>query len=137
MQQTIWSGIHTTPHHTGLKNGFWSEALAVIIHVLNCAPRKRLDWRTPHEVLTRQVPNVAYFHTFGCCVWVFDKKGKKLDAKSSPMIFVGYKPGSKAYCLWDPHSHKIVISTDVNFDESTFPNKPDEKPVTPPTLSDR
>jgi hypothetical protein len=53
------------------------------------------------------------------------------------MIFVGYEPGSKAYRLWDPRGHKIVISADVNFDESVFPNKPDEKPVTPPTLSDR
>jgi hypothetical protein len=137
MQQTIWSGIRAILHHAGLKNGFWSEALAVIIHVLNRAPRKRLDWRTPHEVLTGQVPNVAYFRIFGCRAWVLDKKGKKLDAKSSPMIFVGYEPGSKAYRLWDPRGHKIVISADVNFDESIFPNKPEEKPVTPPTLSDR
>jgi formate hydrogenlyase subunit 3/multisubunit Na+/H+ antiporter MnhD subunit len=40
MQQTIWSGIHAILHHSGLKNGFWSEALAVIIHVINRAPRK-------------------------------------------------------------------------------------------------
>ena len=37
MQQTIWSGIHTILHHLGLKNGFWSEALAIITHIINCA----------------------------------------------------------------------------------------------------
>jgi hypothetical protein len=137
MQQTIWSGIRAILHHSGLKNGFWSEALAVIIHVINRAPRKRLDWRTPHEILTGQVPNVAYFRTFGCRAWVHNNKGKKLDAKALPMIFVGYEPGSKAYRLWDPRGHKIVISSDVNFDETVFPNKPEEQPVTPPTISER
>jgi hypothetical protein len=66
-----------------------------------------------------------------------DNKGKKLDAKALPMIFVSYEPGSKAYRLWDPRGHKIVISSDINFDETVFPNKPEEQPVTPPTISER
>jgi hypothetical protein len=136
MQQTIWSGICAILYHTGLKNSFWSEALAVIIHIINHTPCKRLDQCTPHEVLTGQVPNMVYFHTFGCCTWVFNRKGKKLNAKNSPMIFIGYKPGSKAYRLWDPQGHKIVILADINFNKATFPNKPEEKPVEPPTASD-
>ena len=52
------------------------------------------------------------------------------------MIFISYKPGSKVYCLWDPRSHKIIILSDVNFDEASFPNKPEEKPVVPPTMSE-
>ena len=137
MQQTIWSGIRAVLHHSGMKHGFWAEALAVIVHVMNRAPRKRLDWRTPHEVLTGQVPNVAYFRTFGCRAWVYNNKGKKLDAKALPMVFVGYEPGSKAYRLWDPSSHRIVISSDVTFDETLFPNRPVETPVNPPTVAQR
>jgi len=102
MQQTIWAGIRTVLHHSGMKNRFWAEALAVVVHVVNRAPCKRLDWRTPHEVLTGQIPNVAYFRTFRCCTWVHNNKGRKLDAKGIPMIFMGYEPGSKAYRLWDP-----------------------------------
>ena len=133
MQQTIWSGIRAILHHSDMKNGFWAEALAVIVHVMNRAPRKRLDWRTPHEVLTGQVPNVAYFRTFGCHAWVHNHKGKKLDAKALPMVFIGYEPSSKAYRLWDSANHKVVISSDVTFNETLFPNQPVEKPVIPPT----
>ena len=59
MQQTIWSGIHAILHHLGMKGGFWAEALAIIVHVLNRVPRKRLNWRTPFEVLTGQTLNVS------------------------------------------------------------------------------
>ena len=38
MQQTIWSGIRALLHHSGMKNGFWNEALAVICHIMNHAP---------------------------------------------------------------------------------------------------
>ena len=133
MQQTVWSGIRAILHHSGMKNGFWAEALAVIVHVMNRAPRKHLDWRTPHEVLTGQVPNMAYVCTFGCRAWVHNHKGKKLDAKALPMVFVGYEPGSKAYRLLDSANHKVVVSSDVTFDETLFPNRPVDKPVTPPT----
>ena len=47
------------------------------------------------------------------------------------MIFVGYKSGSKAYHLWDPKSHRIVISSDVQFNEEEFPALPPPEPVTP------
>ena len=128
MQQTIWSGIRAILHQSGMKFGFWAEALSVIVHVLNCAPRKRMDWRTPYEALTGLTPNMVYFRIFGCHTWVHNNKGKKLDAKALPMTFVGYKPGSKAYRLWDPSSHKVVISSDVTFDETLFPHLPTEKP---------
>ena len=110
MQQTIWASMRAILQHSGMKNGFWSEALAVSVHVMNRVPRRRLDWRTPHEVLTGQVPNVAYFRTFGCRAWVHNRQGKKLDPKSIPMVFVGYEPGSKAYRLWNPAAHKITRS---------------------------
>ena len=96
-------------------------------------PRKHLNWRTPFEVLTGQTPNVAYLRIFGCRAWVHNKQGKKLDAKALPMTFVGYKPGSKAYCLWNPQTHKVIVSSDVTFDEQTFPHRLVPKPETPVT----
>jgi len=135
MQQTLWTGICAILHHSGMKYGFWAEALAVIVHVMNRAPRKCIDWKTPHEVLTGQVPNVAYFRIFGCRAWVHNNKGKKLNAKGLPMIFVGYEPGSKAYRLWDPANHKVVISSDITFDETLLPNKPATPLVVPPVVA--
>ena len=137
MNQTIWSGVRALLHHSGMKNGFWVEALAIAVHVVNRSPRKLLEWRTPYEALTGRVPDVSHFRVFGCRAWVHNNKGKKLDAKSIPMIFVGYESGSKAYHLWDPKSHRIVISSDVQFNEEEFPALPPPEPVTPVPSSSR
>ena len=104
--------------------------------MVNRSRRKLLEWRTPYEALTGCVPDVSHFCVFGCRAWVHNNKGKKLDAKSIPMIFVGYESGSKAYHLWDPKSHQIVIS-DVKFNEEEFPALPPPEPVTPIPSSSR
>jgi len=80
---------------------------------------------------------VAYFRVFGCRAWVHNNKGKKLDAKGLPMVFVGYEPSSKAYRLWNPANHKVVISSDVIFDETLLPNKPATPLVIPPVVAKR
>ena len=114
-----------------MKNSFWVEALAIAIHVINRSPHKLLEWRTPYEALAGCVPDIPHFRVFRCRAWVHNNKGKKLDAKSIPMIFIRYKSGSKAYCLWDPKSHWIVISLDVQFNEEEFPALPPPEPVAP------
>jgi flagellar biosynthesis/type III secretory pathway chaperone len=42
---------------------------------------------------------------------------KKLNLKNKKMIFVQYASNNKCYCLWDPHTHKITIVSNVGFDE--------------------
>lgn len=44
-----------------------------------------------------------------------------LDPCAKDLIHVGYKPGSKSYCLGDPHTRKVVVSQDVTLNESFFP----------------
>ena len=48
------------------------------------------------------------------------------------MIFVGYEIASKAYRLWNPEIGKIIVSTNVVFDESVLPKRP-IPPALPPT----
>ena len=71
MNQTLTGGARALLHHSGMSEGFWSKAIAVSAHVVNRAPRKGLDWRTPYEVLFGRVPDVSYLRTFGCCAWVY------------------------------------------------------------------
>jgi hypothetical protein len=42
---------------------------------------------------------------------------KKLDDRSTPVIFVGYESGSKAYRFYDPNSRRVVVSRDAVFSE--------------------
>ena len=105
------------------------KALLTAAHVLNHAPRKNLDWKTPFELMFGCKPEVSYFRVFGCRAWVLDDQAKKWDPKVNAMIFVGYEIASKAYQLWDPKNQKIVVSTNVKFDEMVLPNKPALTPI--------
>ena len=44
----------------------------------------------------------------------------KHDSKSKKCNFLGFKKGVKGYKLWDPVAEKVVISSDVVFDEKSM-----------------
>ena len=131
MNQTLIGGARAMLQHSGLSKGFWAEALDVATHVFNRAPRKGLGWCTPYELLFGRVPDVSHLRIFGCSAWVHQNKGKKWDPNSKPMIFIGYEQGSKAYRIWNPQTHSIIVSATVRFDELLIPNKP-TAPAPPP-----
>jgi hypothetical protein len=100
---------------------FWGEAVATAIHILNRAPTRALDDKTPYEAWHGAVPTVHYMRTFGCITHVkITRPGlKKLDDRSTKTIFVGYEPGCKAYRCYDPINERIIVSRDIVFDEGT------------------
>ncbi|KAG2793113.1 hypothetical protein PC113_g25583 [Phytophthora cactorum] len=59
---------------------------------------------------------------FGCRTYILTPKEKRLkwDPKARAGLFLGYEEVSKAYRLYDIEAGQVVISRDVNFDESTF-----------------
>ncbi|KAG2873164.1 hypothetical protein PC115_g24426 [Phytophthora cactorum] len=52
--------------------------------------------------------------------YTFHQKRLKWDPKARTGLFLGYEEVSKAYRLYDIEAGQVVISRDVNFDESTF-----------------
>jgi hypothetical protein len=55
---------------------------------------------------------------FGCVAHV--KQGNKRPTKledSTPMVFVGYESGSKAWRFYDPNMRCVHVSRDVMFEE--------------------
>ena len=42
---------------------------------------------------------------------------------------IGYEPGTKAYQLWDPQAHEVIVSRNVIFDEHPKPPAPPAPPV--------
>jgi hypothetical protein len=63
---------------------------------------------------------VHHLRTFGCVGHVKDTRPhlKKLDDRSTPMVFLGYADGSKAYRLFDSVGGCVHVSRDVVFDEN-------------------
>jgi transposase InsO family protein len=99
---------------------FWGEAVRTAVHILNRAPTRSLAGKTPYEAWRGRKPNVSYLRTFGCVVHVKNVGPgiTKLSDRSTPMVFIGYEEGSKAYRVYDPAAKKLRITRDVVFEET-------------------
>jgi hypothetical protein len=51
--QTILESAKSMLHAADLPLGFWGEAIKTAIHVRNHSPIRMIDWKTPHELITR------------------------------------------------------------------------------------
>lgn len=94
-----------------LPNYLWAEAVATVIHVINRAPTNAVQGRTPMEVWTGSKPKVTHFRVFGCVAYghVTANGRKKLDSRSSKMVFLGYSTQGNGYRLYDPITKKFSI----------------------------
>ncbi|CAA0840906.1 cysteine-rich RLK (RECEPTOR-like protein kinase) 8, partial [Striga hermonthica] len=117
--QTVVGMARSMMKAKGIPVEFWGEAVSTAVFILNRAPTKALKGMTPFEAWHGRQPDVSFLRTFGCIGHV--KKTKpfmsKLEDRSTPMVFLGYEEGSKAYRLYDPRGGKVVVSRDVVFDE--------------------
>ena len=99
---------------------FWGEAVRHAVYLLNRLPTKALGERTPFEAWMGRKPHLAHLRVFGCVAYVKNTTPhlKKLDDRSSPMVYFGVEEGCKAHRLYDPGSGKLQISRDVLFQEN-------------------
>jgi hypothetical protein len=96
------------------------DAITTTLFLLNHAPTKVLEGRTPYEACKGIKLVVGFLGTFGYLGFIKDKRPglKKLDDQSAPMVFIRYSRGVKVYRLLDPVIEHIHTSHDVIFDES-------------------
>ncbi|KAG2760297.1 hypothetical protein Pcac1_g27725 [Phytophthora cactorum] len=109
-------------HHTKLDKCFWAEAAMTAIYVKNRLPSPKIEHKTPFEIVYKSKPSVKHMRVFGCGTYILTPKEKRLkwDPKARAGLFLGYEEVSKAYRLYDIEAGQVVISRNVNFDESTF-----------------
>ncbi|KAG6471152.1 hypothetical protein ZIOFF_072253 [Zingiber officinale] len=99
---------------------FWGEAVRHAVYLLNCLPTKALGERTPFEAWIGRKPHLTHLRVFGCVAYVKNTAPhlKKLDNRSSPMVYLGVEEGCKAHRLIDPRHDKLQVSRDVMFREN-------------------
>jgi hypothetical protein len=98
---------------------FWGEAVKTAVYLLNRAPTKSLDGKTPYEAWYGRKPSVKHLRTFGCTAFA-KKLGpgvNKLADRSIPGVFLGYEPDAKGYRVYDPARDQLMVARDVIFDE--------------------
>ena len=116
---SLWNGL---PLGSGMLTGFWEYIVAAAILVRNLTPSCANNYLSPHKHLFRQAPNISYLHIFGCLTYQhITQLWQKLDPMSEQLMFSGYKGSTQGYKLWNPKTHKFIISTDVTFEETVFP----------------
>ena len=103
----------------GMPARFWGEAVTTAVFILNRSPTKALTGKTPFEAWYGRKLSVSFLRTFGCIGHVRKTKPilSKLEDRSTPMVFLGYAKGTKAYRLYDPRGDKVLVSRDVVLDE--------------------
>lgn len=95
-----------------------------VVNHSTCIINRLYTWvlvdQTPYENLKGKKPNLKYLWIFGCLAYarVEPTNIKNLDARSRTLVYLGKEQGLKAYWLFNPTNHRILISQDVNFDET-------------------
>ncbi|GJV95928.1 retrovirus-related pol polyprotein from transposon TNT 1-94 [Tanacetum coccineum] len=106
-----------TPEQIGVaerKNRTLIEAARTISIII-----KRHD-KTPYERFQERIPNISYFHVFGCLVFIHTHKDHlgKFDAKADDGYFLGYYFVSKAFRVFNMRRQQVEETYHVTFDES-------------------
>ncbi|XP_048628721.1 uncharacterized protein LOC125599498 [Brassica napus] len=88
-------------------------------YLINRTPTKVLRDLSPFEVLNKARPQIQHLRVFGCTCYVLvpGELRKKLDAKSTKAMFIGYSITQKGYKCYDPITGRVLVSRDVKFIE--------------------
>lgn len=104
---------------TDLSHELWAEAVNCAAYILNRRPCKANNSVTPYEKWFGKPPSLKHMRKFGSAAYVHvpDQFRSKWDSKSRKLIMVGYDGYSTNYRLYNPESKKIIISSNVSFNE--------------------
>ncbi|KAG7552453.1 Integrase catalytic core [Arabidopsis thaliana x Arabidopsis arenosa] len=118
--RTLMEMTRSILKHMNIPNYLWGEAVRHATYLINRVATRTLTDKTPYEAYKGKKPNIQHLRVFGCTAYarIESPHLKKLDDRSRTLIHLGTEPGSKAYRLLDPTKRKIVVSRDVDFDES-------------------
>lgn len=95
----------------------WGEAIYTANYLSNRSPNNRIGNVTPFEKWVGRKPRVAHLNKFGAKAFVLLKGRQnlnKFDAKAIPGVFIGYSEISKAFRIWVPSTHKVMVTKNVN-----------------------
>jgi len=130
MNRTIMEKARSMLLEARLPESFWAEAVNTAVYLHNRSPTRSLEGVTPYEAWNGFRPDLSNLRVFGCDAYLFvpDEKRGKLQPKSQKCVHMGYVWNTtKMWRLWDPSGRRVVIGSNVRFDESSLGGR--EAPV--------
>ena len=128
LNRTLMEMARSMLSQAGLATVFWGEAVATAASIRNITSSSANGGKTPIEMLTGKIPYVGHLRCFGCEVWTFVSKRKKLDTKARRAILLRCLP-HRNYRVWDIESKRVHHVRHVRINESVYPaleNRPSE-----------
>ncbi|GJT82956.1 retrovirus-related pol polyprotein from transposon TNT 1-94 [Tanacetum coccineum] len=103
-----------------LSKYFWTEAVRITFYTQNRSIIFIRHDKTPYAIFKERIPDISYFHVFGCLVFIHNQKDHlgKFDAKADDGYFLGYSFVSKAFRIFNTKRQQIKETYNVTFDES-------------------
>ena len=111
-----------------LPQSWWEFAVNCAIHVYNCTPIQRHNWKTPFENMEHTKPDATHLRVFRCGVYVFlleEVCTNKLNPKSKLMMFIGYPARTKGYLFMRSPNNVLYTAVQALFDETLYLKCPD------------
>ena len=112
---------------------FWNFAVAHAVYIMNRIPNSFLNMTSPFERPFGAKPALTSLKIFGCKAFASTLVAhrKKLDPRARACVYLGVKPGTKGFVLYDVNTREIFISRHVRFHEFVFPFMHPTIPATP------
>ncbi|GJU52640.1 retrovirus-related pol polyprotein from transposon TNT 1-94 [Tanacetum coccineum] len=141
--KTLIEAARTMLNGSVLFKHLWTDAVRIAYYTQNRSIIVKRHDKTSYEIFKERIPDISYFHVFGCPVFIHNHKDHlgKFDAKGDDGYFLGYSSVSKAFkndpsgqyqVDFDvsyyiiPHGHSITEITQENHvPEVIAPNEPE------------
>ena len=100
-------------------NYYWTEAIAIVVNIMNKTTITVVHGVTPEEKFTRRQPDLSHLKVFGCIAYVhiLDENRTKLDPKAKSCVFIGCSSQQKGHKHYSSKTRQMSVSIDVVFDE--------------------
>nr|GEV30701.1 retrovirus-related Pol polyprotein from transposon TNT 1-94 [Tanacetum cinerariifolium] len=118
--RTLIEAPRTMLNGSVLFKHFWTEAVRIACYTQNKSIIVKIHDTTPYEIFKERIPDISYFHVFGCLVFIHNHKDhlSKFDAKADDGYLLGYSFISKAFRVFNTSRQKVEETYHVTFDES-------------------
>ena len=118
--RTLIEAARTMLNGSVLSKIFWTKSIRIACYTQNRSVIVKRHDKTPSEIYRKRIPDISYFHVFGCPVFIHNHKDHlgKFDAKSDDGYFLGYSFVSKAFRVFNTRRQQVEETYHVTFDES-------------------
>ncbi|GKA32745.1 retrovirus-related pol polyprotein from transposon TNT 1-94 [Tanacetum coccineum] len=118
--KTLIKAARTMLNGSVLSKNFWTDAVRTACYSQNRSILVKRHDKTSYEIFRERIPNISYFHVFGCPMFIHNHKDHlgKFDAKADDGYFLGYSSVSNAFRVYNTRRQQIEETYHVTFDES-------------------